>query len=146
MWPIHKLEGQAEAIQDVLMAGLGDSDQDTRCWARKAYWAFAVHFRVEADMFLSSLDPARRQILEGEGHDGSSPIPGISGSRSRQSSVTRSQDSLDGTRVSQYNPHFNSKLTKSIFVKKCSSESNFERGGRRSSNRVNRGYGSLDHG
>jgi len=109
------------------MVGLGDSDHQTRCWARKAYWAFAVHFRVEADRFLRSLDQTRRQVLEGDEQDLSSEAPRTSGTRSRQSSITRSQDSLDGSRP-------------------CSSESNFVRGGLRSSGRVNRGYGSLDHG
>jgi len=127
VWPIHTLEGHAQIVQDVLMVGLGDSDHDTRSWARKAYWAFAVHFRVEADRFLRSLDHTRRQLLEGDGQDVSSEYAGISGDRSRQSSITRSQDSLDGSRT-------------------CSSESNFVRGGLRSSSRVTRGYGSLDHG
>ena len=99
VWPIHKLEGQTEAVQDALIAGLGDSDKDTRSWARKAYWAFADHFRVEADSLLSSLEQSHRQILGGDASDGSSSFPWMSSSRSRQSSVDRSQDSLDGTRV-----------------------------------------------
>ena len=92
IWPIHTLQGHAEDVQEALLAGLGDSDHDTRCWARKAYWAFAAHFRVEADTFLSHLDQKHRQILEGSGHD-------VSGDRARQSSVSRSQDSLDGSEV-----------------------------------------------
>ena len=113
VWPIHTLEGQTENIQDALMIGLGDGDQDTRCWARKAYWAFADHFRVEADSLLSYLDQSRKQLVEGDTSDGSFSFHGMSGSRSRQSSVDRSQDSLDRTRVGQYNLM----LTLIVFVK-----------------------------
>ena len=88
------------------MVGLGDSDHQTRCWARKAYWAFAVHFRVEADRFLRSLDQTRRQVLEGDEQEVSSEAPRTSGTRSRQSSITRSQDSLDGSRVSEIKVHY----------------------------------------
>ena len=102
VWPIHTLEGQTEDIQDALRIGLGDGDQDTRCWARKAYWAFADHFRVEAESLLSYLDQSRKQLVEGDSSDGSFSFPGMSGSRSRQSSVDRSQDSLNGKRVRQY--------------------------------------------
>ena len=103
VWPIHTLEGQTEDIQYALMIGLGDGDQDTRWWARKAYWAFAYHFRVEADSLLSYFDQSGKQLVEGNTSDGSVSFPGMSGSRSRQSSVDRSQDSLDGTQVGQYN-------------------------------------------
>ena len=99
VWPIHTLEGQTEAVQDVLRVGLSDVNPDTRCWARKAYWAFADHFRLEADNLLSSLDQSHKQMLEGDTSDGSSQFPWMSGGRSRQSSVNRSQDSLDGSRV-----------------------------------------------
>ena len=101
VWPIHTLEGQTENIQDALRIGFGDGDQDTRCWARKAYWAFAVNFRLEADCLLSYLDQSSKQLVEGDTSDGSFSFPGMSGTRSRQSSVDRSQDSLDGTGVGQ---------------------------------------------
>jgi len=105
---------------------LSDADPDTRSWARKAYWAFADHFRVEADSLLSSMDQENKELFEGEMLPASSPYTWMSGGRSRQSSVDRSQDSLDGSQMS--------------------SECQFDRGARRASSRVKRGYGSLDQG
>ena len=106
VWPIHTLEGQAEAVQEALRVGISDVDPDTRCWARKAYWAFADHFRLEADSLLSSLDQAHKQMVEGDTSNGSYQFPWMSEGRSRQSSVNRSQDSLDGSRVGVHGFYF----------------------------------------
>jgi len=126
VWPVHTVDGHQGIVKEALRVGLGDADPDTRSWARKAYWAFADHFQLEADSLLSSMDQENKELFEGEMLPASSPYTWMSGGRSRQSSVDRSQDSLDGSQMS--------------------SECQFDRGTRRASSRVKRGYGSLDQG
>ena len=103
VWPFHTLDGHQGIVQEALRVGLSDADPDTRSWARKAYWAFADHFRVEADSLLSSMDQENKELFEGEMLPASSPYTWMSGGRSRQSSVDRSQDSLDGSQVINLN-------------------------------------------
>ena len=80
-----------EPVQEALKSGLADPDSDTRSWARKAFWAFADHFKFESDLLLTSVE----QGLSG-GHGDSASVSGLS-TRSRQSSVARSNESLDSS-------------------------------------------------
>ena len=115
VWPLHILEvGKSffkdleffmdlnhwilqkgiEPIQDALKIGLLDQDRETRSWSRKTFWAFADHFKLESDLLLGCLD---RAVVLGTGDRDSASV--VSGSgvsvRSRQSSVARSNESLD---------------------------------------------------
>merc|ERR1719483_1810339 len=64
-----------------------------------AYWGFAEHFKEQADSLLTSLEPTYKRLLQGEMSNSSSsnslnlPQPRLS-VRSRQSSVTGSQENL----------------------------------------------------
>merc|ERR1719483_1107227 len=64
-----------------------------------AYWGFAEHFKEQADSLLTSLEPTYKRLLQGEMSNSSSsnslnlPQPRMS-VRSRQSSVTGSQENL----------------------------------------------------
>ena len=78
-----------EPVQEALKLGLADLDSETRSWARKAFWAFADHFKFESDLLLTSVE----QGLSG-GHGDTGSVSGLS-TRSRQSSVARSNESLD---------------------------------------------------
>jgi hypothetical protein len=87
---------------------VADADPDARTFARKAYWGFADHFKDQADVLLSSLEPNYRRVLQGEMSNSSSSnslnLVAQSGqtlgrasartSRSRQSSVNGSQEDL----------------------------------------------------
>ena len=55
-------QASSQTIQDALRLGLSDQDSETRAWARKAFWAFADHFKLESDLLLNSLD----QALQGD--------------------------------------------------------------------------------
>ena len=86
------LQKGIEPIQDALKIGLLDQDRETRSWSRKAFWAFADHFKLESDLLLGCLD---RAVVLGTG-DRDSVVSGSGISvRSRQSSVARSNESLD---------------------------------------------------
>ena len=86
------LQKGIEPIQDALKIGLLDQDRETRSWSRKAFWAFADHFKLESDLLLGCLD---RAVVLGAG-DTASVVSGSGLSvRSRQSSVARSNESLD---------------------------------------------------
>lgn len=79
-----------DSIQEALKVGLADQDSETRSWARKAFWGYADHFKLESDLLLSSLDQSLTSL------DTASVVSGSGLSvRSRQSSVARSNDSLD---------------------------------------------------
>lgn len=115
VWPLHILEvGKSffkdleffmdlnhwilqkgiEPIQDALKIGLLDQDRETRSWSRKTFWAFADHFKLESDLLLGCLD--RAVVLGAGDRDTASVVSGSGLSvRSRQSSVARSNESLD---------------------------------------------------
>ena len=50
--------------QEAIKFGLEDSDHTTRHWARKAFWAYADVFSVEADSLLFTLNQQIRAELE----------------------------------------------------------------------------------
>ena len=103
VWPLYILEvrfcqicylkiflsdqASSQTIQEALRVGLSDQDAETRVWARKAFWAFADHFKLESDLLLSSLD----QALQGDNLS----LGDRASVRSRQSSIARSNESLD---------------------------------------------------
>ena len=88
------LQKGIEPIQDALKIGLLDQDRETRSWSRKAFWAFADHFKLESDLLLGCLD--RAAVLGAGDRDSASVVSGSGLSvRSRQSSVARSNESLD---------------------------------------------------
>ena len=80
-------QASSQTIQDALRLGLSDQDSETRAWARKAFWAFADHFKLESDLLLNSLD----QALQGDNLS----LGDRASVRSRQSSIARSNESLD---------------------------------------------------
>ena len=96
-------------LQEAIKKGITDADPDARSLARKAYWGFADHFKGQADVLLNSLEGVHRRMLQaGEMSNSSSSnsLNMTSGSsamgtrstltmpRSRQSSVTSSQENL----------------------------------------------------
>ena len=86
------LQKGIEPVQEALKVGLLDQDRETRSWSRKAFWAFADHFKLESDLLLGCLD---RAVVLGSGdRDNASVVSGLS-ARSRQSSIARSNESLD---------------------------------------------------
>ena len=114
-WPTHTLERHINILQEAVKKGISDADPDARSFARKAYWAFADHFKEHADVLLNSLESSyRRQLQAGEMSNSSSSnslnMTGASTAsristhsashysaarpRSRQSSVTSSQENL----------------------------------------------------
>ena len=98
-WPTHTLEKHVALLQEAIKKGVSDADPDARTFARKAYWGFAEHFKEQADSLLPSLEPTYKRLLQGEMSNSSSsnslnlPQPRMS-VRSRQSSVTGSQENL----------------------------------------------------
>ena len=76
-------------IKEALKLGLSDQDSETRSWARKAFWAYADHFKMESDLLLNDVE---RSLASGG--DNCSIVSGFS-TRSRQSSLARSNESLD---------------------------------------------------
>jgi len=98
-WPTHSLERHVAIIQEAIKKGVSDADPDARTFARKAYWGFADHFKEQADSLLNGLEPTYKRLLQGEMSNSSSsnslnlPQPRMS-VRSRQSSVTGSQENL----------------------------------------------------
>merc|ERR1719507_218167 len=107
-WPTHSLEKHVAILQEAIKKGVCDADPDARTFARKAYWGFADHFKDQADVLLSTLEPNYRRVLQGEMSNSSSSnslnLVAQSGqtlgrtsartSRSRQSSVNGSQEDL----------------------------------------------------
>ena len=91
VWPIHTLVNQTTILQKTIKRGLVDGDQTTRGCARKAYWAFADHFPIEAERLLSSLEKKDKTNQESFNKRGE---------RSRQSSIERSRESLTGSLTS----------------------------------------------
>lgn len=98
-WPTHSLERHVAIIQEAIKKGISDADPDARTFSRKAYWGFADHFKEQADSLLNALEPTYKRLLQGEMSNSSSsnslnlPQPRMS-VRSRQSSVTGSQENL----------------------------------------------------
>jgi len=98
-WPTHSLERHVAVLQEAIKKGISDADPDARTFARKAYWGFAEHFKEQADSLLNALEPTYKRLLQGEMSNSSSsnslnlPQPRLS-VRSRQSSVTGSQENL----------------------------------------------------
>ena len=95
-------------LQEAIKKGIADADPDARSFARKAYWGFADHFKDQADVLLSSLDGVHRRALQAGEMSNSSSSNSLNMSsnsrvvntglsirpRSRQSSVTSSQENL----------------------------------------------------
>lgn len=65
-WPTSSLEKHVGILQEAIKKGISDADPEARQFARKAFWGFADHFRYQADVLLSSLDPAKQKMLHGE--------------------------------------------------------------------------------
>merc|ERR1712223_2209872 len=105
-WPTQTLERHLTILQEAIKKGIADADPDARSFARKAYWGFADHFKDQADLLLNSLDGVHRRMLQAGEMSNSSSSNSLnltSGSlggktltmpRSRQSSVTSSQENL----------------------------------------------------
>lgn len=51
-------------LQEAIKRGIADADPDARSFARKAYWGFADHFKVQADALLNSLEGVHRKMLQ----------------------------------------------------------------------------------
>ena len=94
-------------LQEAIKKGIADADPDARSFARKAYWGFADHFKDQADVLLSSLEGVHRRMLQAGEMSNSSSSNSLNMSsnsrvntglslrpRSRQSSVTSSQENL----------------------------------------------------
>ena len=79
-----------QTIQGALKQGLSDIDSETRSLARKAFWAFGDHFKLESDLILSSVEreTAGDNFLVGDNAS-------VLSQRSRQSSLARSTESID---------------------------------------------------
>ena len=75
-------------MQGALRQGLSDVDSETRSLARKAFWAYADHFKLESDLILSSVE---RETAGDTAGDNASVLS----HRSRQSSIARSTESID---------------------------------------------------
>merc|ERR1712223_2217486 len=105
-WPTQTLERHLTILQEAIKKGIADADPDARSFARKAYWGFADHFKDQADVLLNSLEGVHRRMLQaGEMSNSSSsnslnmssgtrPSTMLTMPRSRQSSVTSSQENL----------------------------------------------------
>merc|ERR1719414_1487384 len=107
-WPTQTLERHLSILQEAIKKGIADADPDARSFARKAYWGFADHFKDQADVLLSSLDGVHRRALQAGEMSNSSSSNSLNMSsnsrvvntglsirpRSRQSSVTSSQENL----------------------------------------------------
>ncbi|KAI0221889.1 CLIP-associating protein 1-B [Lamellibrachia satsuma] len=65
-WPTHTLERHIPVIQEAIKRQLSDPDTNARAHARKAFWAFADHFKDQAESLLNALDPAKQKMLQGE--------------------------------------------------------------------------------
>ncbi|XP_046398515.1 CLIP-associating protein 1 isoform X13 [Ischnura elegans] len=65
-WSTHVLERHLALLQDAIRKGIADADPEARASARKAFWAFADHFRDQADSLLNSLDGSYKRLLYGE--------------------------------------------------------------------------------
>ncbi|OQR67243.1 CLIP-associating protein 1-like, partial [Tropilaelaps mercedesae] len=66
LWPTFTLERHIAILQQAIKAGLSDADQEARSHSRKAFWAFAEHFKAQADSLLFSLDSSKQKMLHGE--------------------------------------------------------------------------------
>lgn len=92
-------------LQEAIKKGIADADPDARSFARKAYWGFADHFKDQADQLLNSLEGVHRRMLQAGEMSNSSSSNSLNMTsntrnstltmpRSRQSSVTSSQENL----------------------------------------------------
>ncbi|XP_078333523.1 CLIP-associating protein 1-like isoform X5 [Crassostrea virginica] len=62
-WNTHYLEKHIAILQDSIKRGISDADSEARVVARKSYWAFAEHFKEQADMLMNSLEPRDQKLL-----------------------------------------------------------------------------------
>lgn len=62
-WSIVTLEKHVLILQDAIKNGISDADPEARDYSRKAFWAFAEHFKRQADTILQSLDPGKQRML-----------------------------------------------------------------------------------
>lgn len=65
-WPTRCLEKHVGNLQEAIKKGISDADPEARTFARKAYWAFADHFKVQAECLMRTLDPSKQKLLYGE--------------------------------------------------------------------------------
>jgi CLIP-associating protein 1/2 len=65
-WPTHSLEKHMATLQKAIMLGISDADSEARVFARRAFWAFAEHFKDQADGMIHSLDQQKQKVLLGE--------------------------------------------------------------------------------
>ncbi|XP_071744947.1 CLIP-associating protein 1-B isoform X18 [Lepeophtheirus salmonis] len=104
-WPTAPLEKHVNLLSIAIKKGITDPDSEARSMARKAYWGFADHFKEQADILLNSLDSTYRRLLQvGDMSNssssnslntaGRSSITTVTLPRSRQSSITSSQENL----------------------------------------------------
>lgn len=74
LWGPHILERQINDLQEALRLGICNSDESARQFARRAFNAFAEHFREPADRLFNSLDPQRQRQLNNLNHGGGSTL------------------------------------------------------------------------
>lgn len=65
-WPTQSLEKHMATLQKAIMQGISDADSEARVFARRAFWAFAEHFKDQADGMIHSLDSHKQKVLLGE--------------------------------------------------------------------------------
>ncbi|CAG0914035.1 unnamed protein product [Notodromas monacha] len=96
-WPTAPMERHLSALSDALRRGVSDADPEARIFSRKAYWAFANHFPVQADQLLNSLDASyKRGLMSAGGGDtatssaasSSSTLPSRGGAAKTSTAVT----------------------------------------------------------
>ncbi|CAG0896905.1 unnamed protein product [Darwinula stevensoni] len=109
-WPTPPLERHLGILQEALKKGIADPDAEARAFARRfmkwihvfigigcrAYWAFADHFREQANILLNTLDASYKRVLKGEltgGAGGSASRP-ASRQRSHGNSTSGSMENL----------------------------------------------------
>ncbi|XP_077994034.1 CLIP-associating protein 1-like isoform X4 [Glandiceps talaboti] len=93
-WETHYLEKHIGALEEAVRKGIEDADSEARSYARKAFWAFADHFKQQAERLLNSFDTSKQKMLNGELTQSSSlGALNIPTTRSRASSSS-SQESV----------------------------------------------------
>ncbi|XP_018494292.1 CLIP-associating protein 1 [Galendromus occidentalis] len=122
LWPTFTLERHIAILQQAIRAGLSDADQEARSHCRKAFWAFAEHFKAQADSLLFSLDSNKQKMLHGEmggGYGGmsnsssSSSLNNLSRGRTAHGNSMESLRNAAGSRT-QY-PTQTSRLPQPVF-------------------------------
>ena len=74
LWPPQIIERQMNDFLEVLKLGICDSDEMARQYSRRAFNAFAEHFREHADRLFNSLDGQRQRMLNNLNHGGGSTL------------------------------------------------------------------------